>query len=72
VTGWVSHISIGALVIEAFSRTAVYVTRMSGGVGGGGLTASPYPNSALSNLTWGTTSLDYRAYMSDTVTYDRE
>ena len=42
--GWGSHASIGALIIEILHRTAVYVTRMYGGVGGVGREASPYPD----------------------------
>jgi hypothetical protein len=34
LTGWTSHASIDALVIDILYRTAVYVTRMYGGVGG--------------------------------------
>jgi hypothetical protein len=32
-----------AMCIDSICRTAVYVTRMPGGVGGGGREASPYP-----------------------------
>jgi hypothetical protein len=32
--GWACHVSISALVIDVRYRTAVYVTRMYGGVGG--------------------------------------
>ena len=34
---------VNSAFVDSFRRTAVYVTRMPGGVGGGSREASPYP-----------------------------
>jgi hypothetical protein len=46
-TGWASHASISALVVDAPHRTAGYVPRMSGGVGG-----APCQRRTSSRLQW--------------------
>jgi hypothetical protein len=43
VIGSGAHAFIGSLVVDAAHRTAGYVPRLSGGVGGAGREASPYP-----------------------------